>query len=343
MSLKIIGLMSIAAFGLFAGPMAAESQQAAKVYRVGYLGSGGPGILRQIESQRPQRGSVVRNFFAFWQGLHELGYVEGKNLIKEYRWTEGKRERLPDLAAELVRIKIDVIVVSPSATATRALQRATSEIPIVMAGSRIDPVKAGFVQSLAKPGGNITGLTQVASELHAKRLELLKEAFPKISRVVFLWDTIQQKHALKEVAAVAKALDIQIRPVAIDRSSSDIETPLSAVSQENPDGLLVGLSRFMNQHRARITEFAAEKGLPTMYAQGRFVKAGGLMSYGVQVSDLFRGAATYVDKILKGAKPGDLPVEQPRKFELLINLKTAKQLGVTIPSSILYRADEVIR
>ncbi len=314
-----------------------EAQKAGKVYRIGFIGVGIPGILRRIKSKPPP------HHIAFWQGLRELGYVEGQNLVIEYRWAEGKRERLPDLARELVRLKVDVIVTSPSRSAIRAAKRATRTIPIVMAGVNVDPVEAGFVVSLARPGGNITGLTQLASRLHAKRLELLKEAFPGISRVAILWPPPQRKQARKEVEAAGQALGIQIQSLDVGTRLDELESAFSGISRERPDGLLVGLSAVINRHRARIAEFTAKRGLPTIYAQSRFVDAGGLMSYGVKVPDLFRRAATYVDKILKGAKPADLPVEQPTKFELVINLKTAKKLGLTIPLQFLARANKVIK
>jgi len=333
MRLRTIGLIGILALGLLAGALPTEAQQAGKVYRIGYLTFVGGGTCTSSRSCSELR-----------QGLRELGYVEGQNLVIEYRSAKGKPERRPELAAELVQLKLDVIVAGAGPPLTRDLQRATRTIPIVMAGVFVDPVKAGFVDSLARPGGNITGLTQRASKLHAKRLELLKEAFPRISRVAVIWRPRDQKQSMKEVEAAGQALGIQILSVVVKRRWGDFESAFSTIiSQERPDGLLVGPSSFMNRYRAYFHEFTAKKGLPTIYSQSRFVDAGGLMSYGVKVSDLFRRAATYVDKILKGAKPGDLPIEQPTKFELVINLKTANQLGVTIPPSILYRADKVIR
>ncbi len=330
MRLRTIGLISTLVLRLLAGPLPAEAQQAGKVHRIGFLRffPGPPTTPIHI---------------AFRQGLRELGYVEGQNVVIEHRWAKGKRERLPDLAAELVGLKVDVIVTTPSPSAIRAAQRATRTIPIVMAGANVDPVEAGFVVSLARPGGNITGLTQRTSKLHAKRLELLKEAFPRISRVAILWPPLQRKQAMKEVEAAGQALGIQIQSLDVGTRLDELESALSGISRERPDGLLVGLSAVINRHRARIAEFTAKRGLPTIYSQSRFVNAGGLMSYGVKVPDFFRRAATYVDKILKGAKPGDLPVEQPTKFDLVINLKTAKALGLTIPASVLYRADKVIK
>ncbi len=331
MRLRTIGLISTLALGLLAAPLSTEAQKAGKVYRIGYLRSG---------SSPPTTSPA---YMGFLKGMRELGYVEGQNLVIEYRSAKRKDERYPVIAAELVRLKVDVIVTSPAPPAIRAAQQATRTIPIVMSGVIVDPVEAGFVDSLARPGGNITGLTQLASKLHAKRLELLKEAFPRISRVAIIWRPEDQKQSMKEVEAAGQALGIQIQFVVVTRRWGDFEIDLSANSQERPDGLLVGPSSFINRYRAYFREFTAKKGLPTIYSQSRFVGSGGLMSYGVKVHDMFRRAATYVDKILKGVKPGDLPIEQPTKFELVINLKTADQLGVTIPPSILYRADKVIK
>ena len=345
MRLRTIGLISTLAFALLTGPLPAEAQQEGKVYRVGFLGIGSPGIMDRIKLKSPQPGSTLNNLFAFWQGLRELGYVEGQNLVKEYRWAEGKPERLPDLAAELVRLKVDVIVTTPFTGAIRAAQRATRTIPIVMTGVNSDPVEAGFVVSLARPGGNLTGLTAITSKLEAKRLELFKEAFPGISRVAILWSPRPQEQAKKEVEAVAQALGIQIQFVVGSGRSTRLDQLLSAVSRESPDGLLVQTSQLTRPPPApaRIIEFTAKRRLPTMYDSGQFVDAGGLMSYGVNPPDLFHRAATYVDKILKGAKPADLPVEQPTKFDLVINLKTAKALGLTISPTVLLQATKVIK
>ncbi len=331
MRLKTTGLISTLALGLLAGPLPAEAQQAGKVYRIGYLGSRSPLPTTEI---------------AFWQGLHELGYVEGQNLIIEKRYAGFVKRPLGELAdklaAELVRLKVDVIVTSSAPPVIGAAQRATRTIPIVMGGVHVDPVEAGFVVSLARPGGNITGLTNLSLKLHPKRLELLREAFPRISRVAILWPPDHQKHAMKEILTEAQALGIQIQAVVVSGSKS-VESAFSAISRERPDGLIVATTALIIRRRARIIEFTAKRRLPTIYAQRQFVDAGGLMSYGVKVRDLFRRAATYVDRILKGAKPGDLPVEQPTKFELIINLKTAKQLGITIPPEVLFRADKVIK
>ncbi len=338
MKLRTIGLISTLALGLLAVPLPTEAQQAGKVYRIGWLGVGGPGSLRRFKLKpSPQH-------IAFRQRLGELGYVEGQNLVIERRWAEGKLGRLPDLAAELVRLKVDVIVTSSAPPAIRAAQQTTRTVPIVMVGADVDPVEAGFVVSLARPGGNITGLTNFASRLHPKRLELLKEAFPRISRVAILWSPAVRDQRMKEVETIGQALGIQIRSVVpTGHALSDLESVFSTISRERPDGLLVVTSGLTIRYRARIAEFAIKKRLLTMYTRSRFVKAGGLMSYGTNRPDLYRRAATYVDKILKGAKPADLPVERPTKFELVINLKTAKQIGVTIPPTLLLQATKVIK
>jgi len=332
MGLRTIGLISTLILGLLAAPLPTEAQKAGKVYRIGYLRTG----------SSPLTTSPAYMFFR--QGLLELGYIEGQNLVLESRSIGGRGERRPEIAAELVRLKVDVIVTSPGPPAIRAAQQATRTIPIVMSGVRVDPVKAGFVDSLARPGGNITGLTQLASQLHAKRLELLKEAFPRISRVAIIWTERDQKQSMKEVEVAGQALGVQIQSVDVTgRRSVSLESVFSAISQKRSDGLLVGPSRFMNRYRARFHEFTAKRRLPTIYHQSRFVNAGGLMSYGTDMKDLFRRTATYVDKILKGAKPADLPVERPTKFDMVINLKTAKKLGITIPPQFLARANKVIK
>ncbi len=330
MSLRTIGLIGILALGLRAGSLPAEAQQAGKVYRIGYLRS-----LSGSPTASPRQ-------IAFRQRLRELGYIEGQNLVIEDRSAEGKHERYPDLAAELVRLKVDVIVTPPSPRAIRAVQRATRTIPIVMSGSNRDPVEEGFVASLARPGGNITGVITLDSELHEKRLELLKEAFPRISRVAILWSS---KRLMKEIKAVGGALGIQIQPLIVTRRSTldDLESAFSTISQDSPDALLVAATSFMNANKARVIEFTAKRRLPTIYARSRFVEAGGLMSYSADRLHLSRRSATYVDKILKGANPANLPVERPTKFELVINLKTAKQLGLTIPREVLFQAEKLIK
>jgi putative ABC transport system substrate-binding protein len=318
----------------------AEAQQSGKVYRIGYLSSGIPSP------------AVDAALVAFRQRLRELGHIEGQNVIIEYRYAKLNRSQRTALAAELVRLKVDVIVTSPDDSAIRAAQLATRTIPVVMPGSVSDPLSPMFwgekqkeplVVSLARPGGNITGLTNLASELHAKRLELLKEAFPRISRVAILWPRAQQqKQTLKDIEAVRRALGIEIQSLAAG-SLNEFERSFSEISRESPDAMLVATSHVILTHRERVIGLAVKKRLPTIFALSEFVDAGGLMSYGADTQDLYRRAATYVDKILKGAQPGELPIEQPTKFELVINLKTAKQIGVTILPNVLVRADRVIR
>ncbi len=280
---------------------------------------------------------------AFRQGLRELGYVEGKNIVIELRSAEGKLDRLPALAAELVRLKVDVIVTG-GPTATRAAKEATSTIPIVMAQDT-DPVGNGFVASLARPGGNITGLSTFAPELSGKRLELLKETIPKLSRVAVFGTSTYPGNAqsLKEVELAAKAFGVKLQYLDV-LSPKDIETAFQAAGKGRADAVLMMVSgAIARDHRTEIIELAVKNRLPVIYEGGHYVEAGGLMTYGVNFNDLDRRAATYVDKILKGAKPADLPVEQPIKFEFIVNLKAAKQIGVTIPPNVLVRADRVIK
>ncbi len=333
MRLRTIGLISTLALGLLAGPLPAEAQQAGKVYRVGFL------------DFRLRSTTTDPRFIALRQGLRELGYVEGQNLVLEYRSAKGKRKRLPEVAAELVRLKVDVIATSGNPLAIRAAKRATRTIPIVMSSGGLDPVEAGFVMSLARPGGNITGLTRSITKLHPKRLELLKEAFPRISRVAIIWHLTHRDQALKDVKAVGQALGIQIQSLLVEPrlGLESLERAFSAISQEPPEALLVTSSGPTLRHRARVTELAAKTRLPTIYDNSAFVRAGGLMAYGAKSADSYRRAATFVDKILRGAKPADLPIERPIKFYLVINLKTAKKLGLTIPPQFLARADRVIK
>ena len=303
----------------------AEAQQAKKIARIGVLNEGSSWVLGELWRQE----------------LLKLGYVEGKTIAFEYRFAAGKPERLPDLAAELVRLKVDVIVAG-APQEIRAAKEASSTIPIVMLGTPVNPVAAGFVASLAKPGGNVTGLTSLGWELHGKRLELLKEVSPRISRVAILWPLVQQKQRMKEIEPVARVLGIQIQSLDV-RSLDDLESAFSAISKERPNALLVGASRAIQSHRARIVDFVTKRRLPAMYDSNTFVEAGGLMSYGVDWTELVRRAAIHVDKILKGTKPADIPVEQPMKFELVINLKAAKQISLTVPPNLLVRANRVIR
>lgn len=302
-------------------------QPAEKLARIGWLASGSP------SSVAPLTG-------AFRQGLRELGYVEGKSFAIEYRYAEGQLDRLPELATEIVHLKVDVIVVAND-QAIRAVQQATATIPIVMVAD--DPLGLGFVASLARPGGNSTGLSFMSTELAGKRLELLKEAFPKISRVAVLRASgPAQEQQAKEIQTAAQPLSLQVQIVQI-QNQDDFENVFSTITKGRPGALLVLRSSLLRTHAARIKDFANKNRLPTMYDDRIFVESGGLMSYGTNTLDVYKRAATYVDKILKGTKPADLPVEQPMKFEFVINLKTAKQMGLTIPPDVLARADRVIR
>jgi putative ABC transport system substrate-binding protein len=278
--------------------------------------------------------------------LRELGYVEGQNIAIEYRYAEGRPDREPGLAAELVRLKVDIIVVASGDVTIQAAKNATKTIPIVMMGTGSDPVRAGHVESLARPGGNVTGLTNLTRELGGKRLELLKEAVPKLSRVAVLYDPANQPslHEVKELLpADARALKLTIQPWEI-RAVDDYEKVFAALNKHRPDGLYAfNAGGVMRPKEKRIVDFALKSQLPAVYSSRESVEAGGLMSYGRDLADNYRRVAYFVDKILKGAKPGDLPVEQPTKFELVINLKTAQQIGLTIPQSLLYRADKVIK
>ncbi len=278
---------------------------------------------------------------AFRQGLNELGYVEGRNIVIEYRYAEGKTERFPALAAELVRLNVDLILTAGDA-GIRAAKQASQTIPIVVA-IVADLVGPGYVASLARPGGNITGLTTLNPELSAKRLELLKTAFPKVSRVAILQNPTNAANVagFKESEVVAQALRIQLLPLDV-RRADDFASAFPAALRAHADALIAVGDAVLLTHRARIADFAAKNRLPAMYANQEYMDAGGLMFYGPNVADMFRRAATYVDKILKGAKPGDLPIEQPTKLEFVINLKTAKALGLTIPPALLRRADQVI-
>jgi putative tryptophan/tyrosine transport system substrate-binding protein len=306
----------------------AQAQQA-KVPRIGYLSATSPSTLAG-------RTDALR------QGLRELGYVEPKNLVIEWRFAEGKPDRLPSLAAELVRLKVDVIVTG-GPSATRSAKEATITIPIVMTQDS-DPVSSGFVASLARPGGNITGLSTLAPELNGKRLELLKEIVPKLSRVSVLGTSTQPGNAqqLRETELAAGALGVKLQYLDV-LGPKDIETAFRAAGKGRADAVLALASPVLISHRTQVIDLAVKSRLPTVYDQQEYVEDGGLMTYGVSLNDLARRAATYVDKILKGAKPADLPVEQPTKFELIINLKAAKQIGLTIPSSVLARADRVIK
>ncbi len=322
--------ITLALAGLLS-PVAAEAQQATKIARVGYLSLDLAAAAHWRE--------------AFRQGLRDLGYVEGRNLVIEYRSAEGKLERLPALAAELVALKVDVVVAAGSTPAALAAKQATSTLPIVFAAVA-DPVTSGLVTSLAQPGGNITGVSNVGTELVGKRLELLKQAVPGVSRVAVLWHPggigeRTEKDQLKEAEVAGPALGVRLQFVEA-RGPADFDRAFSDITRARAGALTVLPSTMFNSERRRLADRAAKNRLPAVYPQRDYVDAGGLMSYGPNFADLFRRAATYVDKVLKGAKPGDLPVEQPTKFELLINLKAAKALGLTIPQSVLARADHVV-
>lgn len=307
----------------------AEAQQPKRVPRIGYLSS----LSQPADSYRSE---------AFHQGLHALGYVEGQNITMEYRYAEGELNRFPGLADELVQLKVDLIVAS-SAPAVLAAKKATKTIPIIMTNVG-DPVGEGIIDSLARPGGNVKGLTGVAPDLSGKRLELLKETIPRLSRAAVLWDPGSQGTTtlFKETEAAARAMKVQLQSLEV-RSPEDFERAFKAAAAGLTRALVVLQSPFTATHRRRIVELATNNRLPTMFGEAAHVEAGGLMSYAPSYNDLFRRAATYVDKILKGAKPADLPVEQPMKFELVINLKTAKKIGLTIPPNVLARADRVIK
>jgi putative ABC transport system substrate-binding protein len=307
----------------------AQAQQPKKVPRVGYL------TVASLASN-------VARVEAFRQGLRELGYVEGKNIAIEWRSAEGKFERQSELAAELVRLKVDVIV-SSGPTMTRAAKEATATIPIIMAQDT-DPVENGFVASLARPGGNITGLSVLSPELSGKQLELLKEIVSKLSRVAVIGNSNEPANSktFKEIELAAGAFKVQVQSLDV-RDSKDIETAFRAATKAHADALIVLASAIVTDHRTAIAKLALKSRLPAIYGSSIWVDDGGLMSYGTSLIDLSRRAATYVDKILKGAKPADLPVEQPTKFEFIINLKAAKQIGLTIPPNVLARADRVIR
>jgi putative ABC transport system substrate-binding protein len=311
-------------------PAGSEAQQP-KFARIGYLST--------INAARDSaRAEAIR------LALRELGYVEGQNVAFEYRYAEGKLDRYSELAAELVRLKVDIILVAGGTAMIRAAQNATKTIPIVMAGS-IDPVRAGLVKSLARPGGNVTGLTILNRELGGKRLELLKEAVPKVARIAVLYAPASRGSALtvkEDLPVAARALGLTIRPWEI-RTADDFEKVFAALKKQPPDGLYVSPDALMGANQKRTIGFALESRFPSIYSNREGVDAGGLMYYGADAADSYRRLAYYMDRILKGAKPADLPVEQPTKFELIINLKTAKQIGVTIPQSVLYRADRVIR
>ena len=319
----------VSATGFLAAPLAAEAQPAGGTVTIGYLGNSSPSLESNLVD-------------AFREGLRQLGYVEGQNLVIRYQWAEGQQERSAVLARELVRLKPDIILTAGT-PGTLAAKQATQSIPIVTAIAG-DPVAAGLVSSLAQPGGNVTGLSTLASALEGKRLELFKQAVPKLSRVVALLNPANPftTIAWKAVQPAAEALGLKLQAVEV-RGPNDLDRALATIKTARPDGLIVVPDRFLLTYRASILHFMADHRLPGMFPFREFVQEGGLLAYGPDYTDMYRRAATYVAKILRGAKPADLPMEQPTKFELVINLKTAKALGLTIPPSLLARADEIIQ
>jgi putative tryptophan/tyrosine transport system substrate-binding protein len=328
---KHIFALSLGAM-LFALCFSAEAQQPKKVPRIGYLSS----VDLTTESTRAERIRLA---------LRELGYIEGQNIAFEYRYSEGKTDRAPALAAELARLKVDIIVVAGGIHWIAAAKNATKTIPVVMVGAGNDPVEAGLIESLARPGGNVTGLTNLSGKLGGKRLELLKEAVPKANRVAVLYEPATPANVLEvneDLPVVARALKLTVQPWEI-RAADGFERVFAVLNKERLDGLHVLGGPLLNNHQKRIAGFALKSRLPSVYTERGAVDAGGLMYYGADQMDRYRRVAYFVDKILKGAKPADLPVEQPTKFEFIINLKTAKQIGVTIPPDLLARATKIIR
>jgi len=331
MTKRNLGSFAVCAM-LFALCSSAEAQQPTKVPRIGYLSPLDP-------AADSTRSEAIR------LALRELGYIEGQNIVFEYRYAEGKQDRYPELAAELVRLKVDIIVAAGGGRVILAAKNATKTIPIVMVGAALDPVKAGLIESLARPGGNVTGLSILTTELGGKRLEMLKEAVPKLARVAVLYEPAVPASVLdvKEVLpAAAHGLKLTIQPWEV-RAAEDFDKVFAGINKQRPDGLYLAPSTLININLKRIASFALRSRLPSVYSQREFVEAGGLMSYTADLAESYRRVAYYVDRILKGTKPADLPVEQPMKFELVINLKTAKQIGLIIPQSLLYRADKVIK
>src|SRR5262245_49235964 len=324
--MRRIGLAVVLSLSLFAATMA-EAQEAGKVYRIGLLGT-------DSIQQKTRFGALLA-------GLRDLGYVEGKNIIIEYRWAEGKYDQFPALAAEMVRLPVAVIVTGGT-PATQAAMQATTTIPIVMVNTG-DPLRTGFVASLARPGGNVTGLTQLGAEVAGKRLQVLKDAVPNVSRVAFLRNKANASHIpyFNDLQAAARELRLTLQSVEV-QAPDEFERAFAEMMRKRPGALIVTVDAVHLLSQAWIIDFAAKRRLPVLYQLKEYVEAGGLMSYGASATDNWRRAATYVGKILKGSKPADLPVEQPTKFELVINLKTAKALGLTIPQSLLLRADQVI-
>ena len=329
----IKSIVSLALSTLLLVPsLEAEAQQPKKVTRIGYLSSQDPAY----ESARAEGIRLA---------LRDLGYIEGQNIAIDYRYSEGKTDRAPELAAELVRLKVDILVVAGGIHWIRAAKDATKTIPVVMAGAGNDPVEAGLIESLARPGGNVTGLTNLTGKLAGKRLELLKEAVPKLTRVAVLYQPATPANVLEvneDLPVAARALKLTVQPWEV-RAAEGLESIFAALNKQRPDGLYVAGSPLTNANQKRIVSFALKSRLPSTYGDPGSVEAGGLMYYGADLADSYRRVAYYVDRILKGAKPADLPVEQPSKFELVINLKTAKQIGLIISPNVLARADKVIK
>lgn len=329
MRVRTAAVILTLALGLLAVPLPVEAQKAERVYRIGFLGSGSHSASPHLIE-------------AFLKGLHALGWVEGQNFVLETRWAEGRYDRLPDLAAELVRLGVAVIVAGGE-PAIRAAQHATSTIPIVMAVTA-DPVGSGFVASLARPGGNITGLSILATEVGGKRLELLKEVVPQALHVAVLWNAAYQAKTLEwhDTQVAARALGVTLQSVEV-RGPTDFDRAFAAITQTRPDALITFSDPLTLAHQKRIVDFTATSRLPMISEIRAFAEVGGLMTYGASLPGLFRRSAYYVDRILKGTNPADLPVERPTKFDLTINLKTARALGLTIPPSLLFQADSVIK
>jgi putative ABC transport system substrate-binding protein len=329
MRARTVACLVLCALSLLTAPLAAQGQQAEGPVTIGYLGNASASL-------------EANPVDAFREGLRQLGYVEGQNLVIRYQWAEGQQERHAVLAQELVRLKPDVLLTVGTPGTLAALQ-ATQSIPIVTAIAG-DPVAAGLVASLAKPGGNVTGLSTLAAELEGKRLELFTQAVPKLSRVVALLNPVNPFTAIawKAMQPAAEVLGVQLRPVEV-RGPHDLDRALATIKEAHPDGLIIVPDRFLLTYRASIVQFMAEHRLPGMFPFRQFVEEGGLLSYGPDYTDMYRRAATYVAKILRGARPADLPMEQPTKFEFLINLKTAQALGLTIPPTLLFQADKVIQ
>jgi len=320
--------IGVVAGRLLAVPVAAEAQPAGRVYRIGFLGNSTAALEANLVGP-------------FREGLRDLGYVEGRNVLIEYRWAEGKYDRFPALIGELLALKVAVIVTAGT-PATLAVKKATTSVPLVMLAVG-DPVGTGIVPSLSHPGGNITGLTAISTEMDAKRLELLREVVPSVSYIALLWNAGSPLQVLaeKQVQAAAQVLRMRVLSLGV-KTEEEIKSALAVMARERPDALLVLADRLLLHHRALIMDFATRHRLPGVHAYRELVEAGGLMSFGPSYADMHKRAAYFVDRILKGAKPGDLPVERPLTFELVINLKTARALGLTIPQSLLQRADQVI-